>query len=84
MEDRTNGEELLETLRRLTEMEFLSDLRQDYAREKLTTILSGLRAEDYPLAQWSVALSYIWDMPLSFDSVAEVADWLRLAGGCKT
>lgn len=80
MEDRANREELLETLRRLAGMEYLSDLRQDYAREKLTAVLSGLRAEDYPLEQWSTALAYIWDAPLSFGSLEEVAAWLRLAG----
>jgi len=80
MEDRVNREELLEILRRLTGMEYLSDLRQDYAREKLTAVLSDLRAEDYPLTQWSTALAYIWDAPISFGSLEEVAAWLRLAG----
>lgn len=80
MDGKANREELLETLQRLTGMEFLSDLRQDYAREKLIASLSKLRAEDYSLDQWSAALAYIWDAPLSFGSLAEVAAWLRLAG----
>ena len=71
-----NGE-LIERIVAMTKCEYLSEVTYREHREQVLLAAQQLLEVEFDLSQWEYALSYVMGKDCHFDSLEEVADYLR-------